>query len=189
MRRILRITDAISLVLVIWLGLVLVPVQWVWFDPGPYFVADSSVEEPPRVEFERKIKRDVQMTYSVVIRKVGSRDAVCDPVRGPFTYEKAAAMPHDADLVWWTGGDKRCWPREVGSYLSETCWTVVRPFWGLVPPKTVCERGNGGAPFHVTSVAPEKASEAIERQQQLEQRVNTLSRGLQIIQRSIGATD
>lgn len=189
MKHVLKITDLVSVILVIWLGLVLVPVQWVWFNPVAYFVADSSVDTPPKVEFERTIKRDVTMTYSVVIRRVGNRNAVCDPVRGPFTYRTDADMPHDADLVWWTGGDERCWPREVGSYLSETCWTVVNPFWGLVPPKTVCVKGNGGAPFHITAVAPEAASEAIQKQERLEQEVESLSRGLQIIRRSLGASE
>ena len=189
MRRILKFTDAISLILVIWLGLALVPVQWLWFAPGAYFISDSSVNLPPRVEFERVIRRDVEMTYSVVIRKVGSKYAVCDPVRGPFTYRADANMPGDADLIWWTGDDDRCWPREPGAYLSETCWTVVKPFGGIVPPKTICIKGNGGAPFHITALAPDEAAEAVQKQRKLEDQVNELTRGLQIIQRSIGAGD
>ena len=188
MRRVLKITDLISLVLVFWLGLVLIPVQWIWFEPKSYFIADAAVDEPPSVEFDRVIKRPVAMTYSVVIRKVGSKYAVCDPVRGPFTYSPDAVLPDDMDLVWWTGGDDRCWPREPGSYFSETCWTVVSPFWGLVPPKTACVQGNGGAPFHVTSVPPERASAAIEKQRALEEQIENLTRGLSEVQRSIEVT-
>ena len=146
MRRALRWLDCSAMIFVLWGVLALVPVQWVWFAPGAVVISDTAGDAPPGVEFSRAIKRDVQMSYQVTIRKMRSKGVVCDPHRGPFTYHADAQLPEPIDLVWWSGADQRCWPQEPGTYIAETCWTVVRPFWGLVPPKTICRMSN---PFTV----------------------------------------
>lgn len=144
-RHAFRLIDALASIAILWAVMAVVPAHWFWFDPGRVIVGDSDGTKPPSVSFEREIKRDVRMRYQVVIRKIGGA-AVCDPASAAFTYRKDAELPDDVDLVWWTGGDKRCWPREPGTYLMETCWTVVSPFWGLVPPKLICRES---APFRV----------------------------------------
>lgn len=145
-RRTIRFIDLAAVLLLIWTGLALVPATWFWFQPGPVVVSDSVGGAAPVLGFERTIKRSVQMSYQVTIRKMRSKSPVCDPQRGPFTYRPDAELPDPIDLVWWSGADVRCWPQEPGTYIAETCWTVVSPFYGLVPPKTVCRESN---PFTV----------------------------------------
>lgn len=179
MKHILRAFDLLSLALVAWVALALVPVNWVWFAPGELFISDGSIDQVPEITFERVIKREVRMTYQVVIRSLDGNRVVCDPKNGPFSYQPDAKLPEHADLIWWTGGDDRCWPREPGSYVAETCWTVVRPFWGVVPPKTICRRSNM---FTVHLISPEDAERVIERQQQIEQTVEGIQRDLRIME-------
>jgi len=183
MRAFVRLLDYASLLLIGWLALVFVPVQWVWFDPGDYFVSDGARDRVPTVTFERIIRRKVLMTYHVSIRSLGNGETagrvVCDPTNGPFHYRPTAVLPQEIDLVWWTGGDDRCWPREPGTYTSETCWTVIKPFWGIVPPKTVCRRSNT---FTILAVSPEEAEQVIKNQQKIESQVEGLTRGLEMLQ-------
>lgn len=183
-RRMAQLADLVSLVLVGWMGLAFVPVEWVWFDPAEYFVSDGTRESIPIVTFERVIKREVLMTYHVSIRSLGtggnSGRVVCDPTNGPFTYRPTSELPEEIDIVWWTGGDDRCWPQEAGTYTSETCWTVVSPFWGLVPPKTTCRRSNT---FTIGAVTPQEAEQVIRKQQEIESQVEGLTEGLRKLQR------
>lgn len=184
MKRVMvRSADYLSLILLAWLGLALVPVEWVWFDPEDYFVSDGTRQTVPIVTFDRVIKREVLMTYHVSIRSLGNGhdggQVMCDPTNGPLTYRPTAVLPERIDLIWWTGGDERCWPQEPGTYTSETCWTVVRPFWGLVPPKTVCRRSNT---FTVRTISPEEAEQVIQKQQEIESQVEGLTRGLEMLQ-------
>jgi len=145
-KRTFRLIDAFASIAVLWAIMALVPANWFWFDPGRVIVGDGMAAHPPEVSFTRKIKRDTRMKYQVVIREVGGA-VVCDPASAAFTYRKDATLPDHIDLIWWTGNDARCWPREPGTYLMETCWTVVSPFWGLVPPKPICRES---PPFRVT---------------------------------------
>lgn len=144
-RKTFRLLDALASIAIVWAAMAMVPADWFWFDPGRVIVADSDGHTPPEVSFTRHIKQDSRMKYQVVIREVGG-SVVCDPASAAFTYRKDATLPDHIDLVWWTGGDKRCWPRQSGTYLMETCWTLVSPFWGLVPPKPICRES---PPFRV----------------------------------------
>lgn len=183
-RRIAKTADYMSLLLVLWMGLAFVPVQWVWFDPEDYFVSDGTPDSVPLITFDRVIRREVKMTYHVSIRSLGPNGGAgritCDPTNGPFTYRPNAELPDPITLDWWTGGDDRCWPQEPGTYVSETCWTVVSPFWGLVPPKSVCRKSNV---FTIRAIAPEEAERAIQRQQQIESQVEGLAEGLRKLNR------
>lgn len=172
-RRVVRLLDWVALVLVIWAGLAMVPANWLWFDPGAVVVSNSDMDHPPAILFEREIKRPARISYSVVVREIGAQRAVCDPTVGPFGYRLDATLPEPIDLVWWTGGDERCWPREPGEYIMETCWTVVAPFWGLVPPKTVCRTSN---PFAISAIANGEAVDVVREQRTLKQRIEILER-------------
>ena len=146
-KRIPRMIDAFSILALAWAFLAILPVEALWYRPGTPVVADTTAGKVPGVAFERKILRNVRMSYSVVIRSLDDMRPICDPRQGPFTYRKDATPPDAPDLVWWTGADPRCWPQEPGSYLMETCWTVAAPFGGVVPPKTTCRQS---PPFRVS---------------------------------------
>lgn len=177
-RSIAKIVDLMSLTVVAWMGLTLTPVEWFWFDPGHVIISNSSVEKAPKVAFNRKIHRPVLMKYQVVIRDIERNSVVCDPSSEPFTYSSTAQLPDDADLVWWTGGDDRCWPQEPGTYIAETCWTATHILWGLIPDKTVCRTSN---PFTITLISPEEAGQVIQKQQEIESQVEGLTEGLRML--------
>lgn len=149
MKRLARYIDIFGAFALLWLVLSLLPLS-LWFDPGQVRVSNGSAEREPVILFSRDIKRNVRMQYQVVVRKMGSKTAVCDPKRGPFTYRSDAHLPDTITLTWWTGGDDRCWPQPPGDYILETCWTMPAPFWGFVPAKTVCRDSN---PFTIAEVA------------------------------------
>lgn len=142
-----KLVDIVAIAFVAWGALFAIPGELIWFDPQEVIISDSRIENPPTVSFKRDIKRDVKMKYQVVIRELRSKVPVCDPTRGPFTYRTDSELPTPINLIWWTGADERCWPREEGTYIAETCWTIVEPFWGLVPPKSVCRDSN---PFSIS---------------------------------------
>lgn len=159
-RKLFKLADGLSLVLVVWLLAAIIPLGWFWYVPGQVVVSNSSLEVPPRIQFERVIKRPVLMKYQVVVRDIERNEVVCDPASEPFTYSPTSKLPENADLVWWTGGDARCWPRVAGTYVMETCWTATHVVWGLVPDKTVCRTSNT---FEIRAINPKAAIEQIER--------------------------
>lgn len=145
LRNLFRAFLVIALLQLSWVAAALVPVEWFWFDPSDYYVSDGTADQVPTITFGRSIKRETVMSYHVTVRRVGETHSgviVCDPTGGPFPYRPDAKLPKVIDLVWWSGGDSRCWPLTPGNYVSVTCWTAVEPFYGLVPPKTVCRRSN-----------------------------------------------
>lgn len=148
--RVLRTVDLLAVLVILWAGAVVMPLSWLWYAPGEVRISDSTTDAPPVVDFARVIKRPVQIRYQVVIREMHERRVVCDPGFGPFTYRPDAALPDAPDLIWWTGGDPRCWPRAPGTYIAETCWHSGRLLWGLIPGKSVCRESN---PFSVIAGA------------------------------------
>lgn len=149
---VVRALDYISLVFVVWAIAAAIPLSWFWFSPGPLFISDSTTSHPPGISFTRKIHRPVLMKYQVTIRDIETKSVVCDPSSEPFTYRPDASVPDDANLVWWTGGDDRCWPQEPGTYIVETCWTATNLFWGIAPDKTACVTSN---PFTIVAAESE----------------------------------
>lgn len=146
--RIVRTVDVVSVAMVVWLIGAMVPASWLWFDPGPVRIADSVDGKAPAVGFTRTIHRDTAIRYSVIVRELDTHRITCDGDGGPFTYRTGSTLPERIDLRWWAGGE--CWPLPSNTYITETCWTVVRPFLGLVPAKTVCRESN---PFTVIARA------------------------------------
>lgn len=178
LRRVVRVFDWVALVLVAWAGLAMIPAQALWFDPGDVVVSSSDIDHPPVIFFEREIKRPARISYSIVVRVIGTQSPVCAPTVGPFEYRPDATLPDPIDLVWWTGGDDRCWPRDPGEYIMETCWTVVSPFWGAVPPKTVCRTSN---PFTIAAVAQGEAQQAIDAQRSIQRQIEGLERQIETL--------
>jgi len=182
MRNVVRFIDFASIALVAWIFMVLIPLQWFWFDPGEVVISNTTVAAPPKVSFTRTIQRRVLMTYQVVVRDIEKNRVICDPSSEAFSYSPTAQMPDDADLVWWTGGDDRCWPQEPGTYVAETCWTAVSLFFGMVPDKTVCRLSN---PFTVAGISREEAAETVEQTRGLKLQVEEIQREQEVIQRQL----
>ena len=176
--RALHLTDLFMIGAVVYGGLMLVP-GTLWFEPKKVFIDNSTIDKPPSMTVEREIKITSDIKYSVVLRQIGKAQAICDAGAGPFTYNKTRGPLEDIDWTWWTGADASCWPVAPGSYVSDTCWTIVQPLWGLLPPKTVCITSNV---FTITAISPEEAEEAISATRSLKQQVQELQQELQEVE-------
>lgn len=181
-RRVWRALDALAIVVVAWGATAAVPATWFWYRPGLVLVSDGSLERPPHIDFTRTILRPADIKYSVVIRNLTTGEVACDPARGPFPYTPDAELPESIDLEWWSGNDARCWPRESGSYVMSTCWTVVRPVWGIVPPKSTCRESN---PFRIVAVASEAAGRAIAEQRGLKEQIERLQQRIGVLESGV----
>lgn len=88
--------------------------------------------------------------YTATIRRNPGREFVCSgpAAQGPHRFDPANAMPKPLYL-WRVMGGKadlaRCEEEGMGPglYLIEVCVTVLQPFWGLVPDKSVCADSSG----------------------------------------------
>lgn len=138
-RRIARVLDWTFLVLIAWALAAAVPASWFGLVPGQVIVTTG--HDMPSVAFERRINRDVRQFYGVVIRDTGTLRIACETRSAVFTYWRQSAGGVTFPLDEWVGSDK-CWPLPAGTYVMETCWTVARPFYGVVPPKTQCRTSN-----------------------------------------------
>jgi hypothetical protein len=116
-----------------------------WYDAGDLLVRGPLTDDHGEIviEYNGGARRDTEMSYSVVVREVTRQEIITEDVSGVFLYSKDATRPDPLYMSWWS-------PRSFGSdlilsegvYQVETCWTVVKPFFGIVPPKTVCLTSN-----------------------------------------------
>jgi len=126
--------------LVLYTAAWLVPATW-WYEPGRISISDAQVGEEPIVSITRTIHRSFDGMYSVSIWK--------DPPDGHMTcggsdnlrYRGGLFEPHEAPITQWAD-DEWCGRLPVGKYYAEVCWTVIRPFGGLLPDKVVCTTSN-----------------------------------------------
>ena len=118
----------------------LTPATW-WYEPGQIVIADAHVGEDPVVSINRTIHRSFDGRYTVSIWK--------DPPDGHMTcggsdylrYRGGLFEPHESPLTKWAD-DEWCGRLPAGKYYAEVCWTVLRPFFGIIPDKTVCTTSN-----------------------------------------------
>ena len=141
-RRAGHATDIASVMLFLWAGLSLLPVDTFWFDPGPVIVQDAFEGDSPALGFTRDIKRDTTMRYSVVMRDANLA-IVCEDRSETFTYRTDATFPADGvDLEWWAPGNMRCHRPPPGTYILETCWTATDRLFGLLWDRSICRESN-----------------------------------------------
>jgi hypothetical protein len=111
----------------------------IWYDSGELFVANSIVGQDMALGYDGVIKREANISYSVVVRDVITNEIVMEDAGGPFHYKVESQRPDPLLMSWWSprtygDGDRL----DEGVYRMKTCWTVVEPFFGAVPPKTAC---------------------------------------------------
>lgn len=135
------------------------PASSLWLSPGEVRFLNAQQGAAPRLEFVRHIKVSARIKYSVVVRNSAGETA-CEGNGGPFTYGPVKGPLLGKDLVWWAAGDSRCGNLPIGTYWTETCWTVVtpaapflpsllRPYLGwILPPKHICRIS---PPFDITT--------------------------------------
>lgn len=112
----------------------MVPLEWLWFDPGTPEFQNAVVGSDPQLIFVRDIKTNVAMSYAVILRNAADKDVVCDAVGGPFTYlpERSGALVGKG-LKWFAPSDARCSSLPVGTYYGEVTWTAAYPLRAYLP--------------------------------------------------------
>jgi hypothetical protein len=129
---------------VIWAGLLLVPASY-WFNPHTLHIPDAIAGEDFELLFTGDVERDFTGYYSVVIRNV---EDFSTPTGGemrsgarPYTPDAVQGRPDPITMSWWAH-EVDVENLEPGYYVLNTCWTIIRPFLGLTPNKTVCIESN-----------------------------------------------
>lgn len=126
-------------------GLALVPASY-WHNAGAIFVPDEQHDQPIELRWQGGAQRQFLGSYTVIARSLDTNRIACDARGGPFIYHLGTTIPDPLTLDWWAPSDSRCSDLPVGAYTLETCWTVITPFWGIVPNKTQCVTSN---PFRI----------------------------------------
>ncbi len=131
------------LIMLGWLYVVLVAtlVPSLCMDVKSVEVSSAATPEYVTMRADRTIERPFIGLFVVTLRRSPSQQFVCSTGSSkPINYRPAAELPDPLYLWWWFGSKANLKPCEdegfgPGEYLLETCWTVIPPFWGLVPEK------------------------------------------------------
>lgn len=118
----------------------MVPATW-WYEPISLRVDDVTEGEVPIINVQRDIKRSFDGLYTASVWTDPPDGHVACAGSDTLRYKGGLYEPHDAPLTQWTD-DPWCGLLPPGRYYVETCWTVLRPFGGIVPGKTVCAVSN-----------------------------------------------
>lgn len=118
----------------------LTPPTW-WYQPVSIQIGDAAEGEDPVVSINRKIKRDFNGRYSVSVWRDPPDGHVACAGSDTLHYRGGLYEPHESPLTQWAD-DPWCARKQPGRYYAEACWTVLRPWWGIVPDKTVCAVSN-----------------------------------------------
>lgn len=114
----------------------LTPASW-WYQPGRIVIQDAVQGGDPVVEIQRTIHRSFDGRYTVSVWRDPPDGHVACAGSDTLRYKGGLYQPHQAPLTQWVD-DPWCSKLPVGTYYAEACWTVLRPFLGIVPGKTTC---------------------------------------------------
>lgn len=118
----------------------LTPPSW-WYQPLGIRIDDTTVGNDPVVSINRAIHRDFDGQYSVSVWRDPSDGHVACAGSDTLHYRGGLYKPHQAPLTQWAD-DPWCARLPPGHYYAEACWTILRPFWGIIPAKTTCRMSN-----------------------------------------------
>lgn len=99
-----------------------------WYDLGQYAIDDVASGQPVEIRYDGGAVRSFTGSYSVTVRRVPEGSVVCDASGGPLGYIPTSERPYPLTMAWWAPSDARCNDLPSGVFISETCWTVHRPF-------------------------------------------------------------
>lgn len=118
----------------------LIPAQY-WYEPGRIQISSVRQAEDPVVSINRTIHYSFDGLYTVSIWRDPPDGHVACAGSDTLRYRGGLYEPHEAPLTQWAD-DEWCARLPVGRYYAEVCWTVLRPFLGIVPDKTICTTSN-----------------------------------------------
>ena len=114
-------------------------------DPRPLnqlgHTALTAIPDRLLVSINRTIRRSFDGRYSVSIWKDPPDGHVACAGSDTLRYRGGLFEPHEAPLTQWAD-DPWCARIPEGRYYAEVCWTILRPFFGIVPDKTICTTSN-----------------------------------------------
>lgn len=116
------------------------PARW-WYEPGVILISDTEVGKDPIVSITRTIHKSFDGRYTVSIWKDPPDGHVSCAGSDHLRYRGGLFEPHQAPLTQWAD-DPWCGKLPVGKYYAEVCWTIIRPYWGIIPDKTICTTSN-----------------------------------------------
>lgn len=119
-----------------------VPPTW-WYVPNTIQIANAQEGDDPTVSLTRIIKRPFYGEYSVSVWRAPPEEDGHVACAGSdrLHYRGGLFRPHEDQLAHWAS-DPYCARLKPGSYYAQACWTILRPFGGIVPAKTVCAASN-----------------------------------------------
>jgi len=124
--------------LLLYVGLWLLPAS-IWFSSAGQLVSDARPGAAPVVVEDRTIRISFVGDYSTSTREVDSNEIAAGcTASAQVRYRGGLSGVRSMTLVDWTDGKPGCGRLPPGTYYTETCRTVLRPLWGLLPAKEEC---------------------------------------------------
>ena len=144
----LGIQLVVVLALAAYLAAVLTPATR-WYEPTQLIVSSGPDSEIATVTLTRAIHQSFPGEYVVEVRWVESRGKLGDPGYAEVGalacyggdrvgYKGGLTAPHTSSLRAFAADSPTCTRLPPGTFYATACWTVLRPFFGLVPAKQVC---------------------------------------------------
>lgn len=118
----------------------LLPATW-WYEPKSVIIRSDAQGTDLAVSIDRQIKSTFDGRYMVSVWGVPPDGHVACAGSDYLRYKGGLYQPHTMPLSHWAD-DPWCAKLPPGDYYAEACWTVLRPFLGIVPAKTVCINSN-----------------------------------------------
>lgn len=112
-----------------------------WYHPVLVQIDDVDAGGDPLVKISREIHRDFRGEYTVSVWRQPSDGHVTCAGSDRISYRGGLYQPHQDLLSHWAD-DPECARLRPGNYFAQACWTILRPFGGLVPEKTTCIMSN-----------------------------------------------
>lgn len=129
----------IWIVFTIWLIALAMPASY--YKESGTLKVDTEGQEEMIIVYTGEIHREFLGVYSVIIRDAHTDKIVAEDRSNTILYKPNSNRPNPITLDWWAPGiaDIELPP---GYYVMTTCWTIKRPFGGIVPEKHICVTSN-----------------------------------------------
>ena len=112
-----------------------------WYQPRSIYISDAVVGSDPIVSINRTIKRNFHGRYEVSVWQEPSDGHFSCAGQDELRYKAGLFKPHESPLTQWVD-DPWCKNLPEGRFYAEACWTIIRPFWFIVPDKQICATSN-----------------------------------------------
>lgn len=113
-----------------------------WYETGEIRIDDYQVGEQMEIIYNGEVKRDVKLSYSVIIRQAETNKIISEESSSIFNYRPGSIRPDPITIEWWAPASFKSHNLNPGAYYMTTCWTAPNMFGGIVPSKVSCAESN-----------------------------------------------